>query len=305
MKDIDRAVDEWLSNHHAVVDRGSALALGMSRRQISEKVRTGAWIPVYPGVYRLAAVPLTSIVRHQAAVLLGGEGAVVSHESAAWLHGLRPFPPDEPTITVPRGRVIRVVGVRSVRSRHPASGFRKRGLVCTDIPRTTLDCAGVLDDQAIDDLIDTALARNRVRLESIAKIATTSELRCHPGRVRLRRRLAARGFTGSPTPSVLESRMARLLKRHRLPVAKPQLLAGPVGKYRLDYAYSAVRLVVEVDGQFEHGKIQRQRRDRRRDADLQAAGWTVLHYDWWEVTFEAERVAAEIAAHYRRLEQAA
>jgi hypothetical protein len=31
----------------------------------------------------------------------------------------------------------------------------------------------------------------------------------------------------------------------------------------------------------------------------------VLHYDWWEITYEADRVAREIADTYRRLLAAA
>ena len=42
-----------------------------------------------------------------------------------------------------------------------------------------------------------------------------------------------------------------------------------------------------------------------RDQRLRRAGRTVLRYDWWEVTYDAGRVAQEIAATYRELAAAA
>jgi very-short-patch-repair endonuclease len=114
-------------------------------------------------------------------------------------------------------------------------------------------------------------------------------------------RFKARGVTGSPHPSVLESRMARLLRRHRIPEPRAELWWGPDRNYRLDFAFPEVRLVIEVDGYAGHFAPEKQRYDRRRDQRLRRAGWTVLRYDWWEVTCDAARVAEEIAGIYRHL----
>ena len=103
---------------------------------------------------------------------------------------------------------------------------------------------------------------------------------------------------GSPHPSVLESRMARLFRLHRLPRPKAEVVWGPNRRYRLDFAYPHLRLAIEVDGWSAHFAPEQQRHDNRRGNALARAGWTVLHYDWWEVTYAAERVAAEIADTY-------
>jgi very-short-patch-repair endonuclease len=66
-------------------------------------------------------------------------------------------------------------------------------------------------------------------------------------------------------------------------------------------AFPELRLVIEVDGYAAHFAPERQRYDRQRDHRLRRAGWTVLRYDWWEITYDAARVAREIAETYRAL----
>jgi very-short-patch-repair endonuclease len=141
--------------------------------------------------------------------------------------------------------------------------------------------------------------------KALSAVASDRRLRYYPGRRALESRLAARGVLGSPNPSVLESRMARLFRAHHLPRPKAEVMWGPDRRYRLDFAYPHLRLAVEVDGWSVHFAPEQQRHDNRRANTLARAGWTVLHYDWWEVTYEAERVAAEIAVTYTRLAAAA
>ena len=95
--------------------------------------------------------------------------------------------------------------------------------------------------------------------------------------------------------------MARLFVRHGLPQPQAEVVWGPSRRYRLDFAYPSLRLAIEVDGWSAHFAPEQQRYDNRRANALTRAGWTVLHYDWWEVTDDAERVADEIATTYRQL----
>jgi very-short-patch-repair endonuclease len=182
----------------------------------------------------------------------------------------------------------------------------RRGLPCTDAIRTIVDCAAEATAEGVDDLVDRALAQKIVAHDRLVKAVTASaEFRHHRGRPLLIARFKGRGVTGSPHPSVLESRMGRLLRRHKLPEPRAELWWGDDRRYRLDFAFSRVRLVIEVDGYAAHFAPERQRNDRRRDRALIRAGWTVLRYDWWEVTYDAERVAQEIAETYWRLLAAA
>jgi hypothetical protein len=299
------------------------MALGLSSAQITARVRTGTWTVSYRGVYHLAGVPLTDLAVLRTAVLVGGPSAAVSHRSAAWLWGLGPsgteasvrvgmapreWAPDEmaePTITVRHNRIVRVGGIQVVRTRAPLQPVVRRGLPCTSLARTMADCAATMDAPDLDDLIDRALARRVVRLETLQRMTRDPALYRHRGRLLLSERMRARGMTVEPHPSVLESRMGRLLHRYRLPTPTAELAWGPNRRYRLDFAYRDIRLAIEVDGWTAHSTPERQRYDHRRSNALMRDGWTVLHYDWWEVSYEAERVAREIAETHRLLTAAA
>ena len=134
--------------------------------------------------------------------------------------------------------------------------------VCRAPRRSTIvDCAAVITVDAIDALVDTALARRVVDIEALAAVAADRRLLYYPGRRSLEMRLAARGILGSPHPSVLESRMARVFRLHRLPGPKAEVVWGPNRRYRLDFAYPHLRLAIEVDGWSAHFAPEQQRHD--------------------------------------------
>ena len=63
-----------------------------------------------------------------------------------------------------------------------------------------------------------------------------------------------------------------------------------IGKYRADFAFTDVRLVVECDGRPWHDP----QRDRRRDAVLRRKGWESLHFTGSEITHGAPACAAKV-----------
>jgi very-short-patch-repair endonuclease len=61
--------------------------------------------------------------------------------------------------------------------------------------------------------------------------------------------------------------------------AKPQTKLHVAGRwYRLDLAYEAERVAVEMDGSQYHSSEEQRERDRRRDAALATIGWLTLRY---------------------------
>ena len=301
MSSDDSAIIKWFRSHHGVISRQEALRLGLTAGQIGVRLRIGAWEQVARGVYRLAGSPPGALADLRAAVLANGPGAVASHQSAAWLWGIADEP-GSPSVTRAHSGRNGPVGSRASRSRIPARVSVRMGIPCTEPLRTILDCATRAGDAEIDDLIDRALARRVVRVAELAKAVTKNPTyRHHPGRTVLRARLERRGVTGGPAPSVLESRLARILANVRLPAPRAEVAWGPQRRYRLDFAYPAIRLAIEVDGRAAHFTPEQQRWDHRRSNELARAGWTVLHYNWWEVTFEPERVGREIVATYESL----
>jgi hypothetical protein len=147
--------------------------------------------------------------------------------------------------------------------------------------------------------VDRALARRLVTIPGLLAELNRVGRRGRRGAGALRRLLKCRGFIGVPAPSVLESKTRRLFDRYRLPVPHCELKTGEDGEYRLDFAYAALKLAIEVDGYVWHFSPEHTRRDNARRNALTLQGWTVLVYTWREVTTEPARVAAEIAAAHK------
>jgi very-short-patch-repair endonuclease len=53
-------------------------------------------------------------------------------------------------------------------------------------------------------------------------------------------------------------------------------------RYRLDFAWPILKVAVEADGYATHGGRRAFVRDRKRLADLAAAGWLVITITWDE-----------------------
>jgi very-short-patch-repair endonuclease len=100
MKDINSSLRRLFREQHGVVHRQQVLHLGMTARQIQNRLTTGEWQQVHRGVYRSSTAAPTFEQSLMAACLAAGPTAVASHESAAWLWQLLPKPPDRPTLTV-------------------------------------------------------------------------------------------------------------------------------------------------------------------------------------------------------------
>jgi very-short-patch-repair endonuclease len=93
--------------------------------------------------------------------------------------------------------------------------------------------------------------------------------------------LASRGHeTG------LERTMRLALEAAGIPF-QPQ---HPAGRHFIDFAIPEAMLAVEVDGTYWHTP----ERDARRDAALQALGWTVLHFSEDRVTGDVHGCIAEL-----------
>jgi len=71
-----------------VLTRADLLALGFSDRAVKHRVASGRLHPIAAGVYAVGRRELTPHGRWMAAVLACGDGAVLSHRSAAELWGI-------------------------------------------------------------------------------------------------------------------------------------------------------------------------------------------------------------------------
>jgi very-short-patch-repair endonuclease len=207
-----------------------------------------------------------------AAVLAYGEDAVLSHQSAAALWGIR-RPRNGPVeVTVPStaGKKTRA-GIALHRSTTliAQSCTRRLGIPVTTPARTLHDLRGPLSP---------AQLASAVREAEFLGLST------------------ADATPPEPTRTDLEDLFLALCRRHRLP--RPAVNVK-LDRYEVDFLWPAQRLVVEVDGWESHRTRSAFEEDRRRDARLAVLGYEVLRFTWRQVERDARGVAETIRALLR------
>lgn len=137
---------------------------GFSKALLSHHVKSGRFLRLRRGVYRLAHFPEMPHADLFIAWLAAGEKAVVSHESALLLYGLTDLLPTEIHLTVPRTASRRLPGVRfHTAYLSPEEVTTRQGLPVTTVPRTLVDVlrSGVAEEW-VRQAVQQALARGLV-----------------------------------------------------------------------------------------------------------------------------------------------
>jgi very-short-patch-repair endonuclease len=225
-----------------------------------------------------------------AAVLACGDGAVLSHHSAAALWELLKPIDGAIHVSVPTtsGRATRRgIHLHRCRSLSPSrepsptpsypdqEGGRGRRLLTTHrhrIPITTIQ--RTLDDLKTSSLLPPHLLRRAIR---------QAEHRGHH----------LVGIESDRTRSDLESAFLDLYRRHRIP---PPEVNVKLGRCEVDFLWREARLIVETDSYLYHRGSISFEDDYARDLDLRSAGYTVLRFNDVQIEEEPERVAALVAA---------
>ncbi|WP_040337363.1 hypothetical protein [Candidatus Blastococcus massiliensis] len=248
----------------------SAVAAGL----VTERQLEGAaWRRLVHGVYVHRDVPVTHLLRAEAA-LLRLPGAVVTGRSAAALWGVElAGPEDDVELTLPPGtHMVRVVGLHTRRAALPATDVRRRhGLLVSSPAATAIRLASVLSPDSAVAAVDQLIATGVVDLETVRRRAAVGH---GPGSARGRRVVAlADGLAESPQ----ETRVRLTIGRSRLPPPVAQFRVLHHGRFvaRVDFAWPDRKVALEYDGLW-HAEPGRFARDRRRLNALREAGWSVV-----------------------------
>ena len=231
-----------------------------------------------------------------AAVLSCGDGACLTHTSAAALWGF--------------GREWE--GGIEVAT-HSASPRNRPGVRCSRRP--ALSPASIAEHERIpatspvQTLVDLSVRLNRRPIERMISEAdrlgllTPPELRIalgdhagQPGVARLRHILDRRTFR--LTRSQLEQILLPMAAEVGLPMA---LTKHWVNGFEVDFYWPDLRLVVESDGLTYHRTPAQQAQDRRRDQAHTAAGFANLRFTDEQVRYEPDYVRRRLAETAERL----
>lgn len=280
-------------SQHGVVERSQLAQLGFTDRMISTRLRSGLWVRVHAGVYRLSAAPDTWRSRCMAACLALDGKAVVSHKAAGALWVLDGCAEGRVEVTAPGtgGREVKGVAVHRTRELPPVDRTELDGISVTRPARTLIDLAAVLDEAALEAALDSALREHLVTPAYVMRRLGALGTKGRQG-VAVLWQLVEERRRGRPADSRRENDVLRALVAAGLPKPVRQHAFDGV---RFDLAYPDQRIAVEFDSYRHHYGRQSWRRDTARHNGATAAGWLVFHLT------EGDGVEAVVQAYRARV----
>jgi predicted transcriptional regulator of viral defense system len=279
-----------------------ARAVGFGRATVGRRLRTGLWERMHPGVYVLAGTPPARSVDLWVAVLAAGVGALVSHESAALLHGATGLPSAPITLTAPHGAHHRLAGLRvhQIDDVHRRNRTRVDGLPVVTAARSIIDLASCLASERLGGVADDLVQRRATTWPAIGGAFGDVVRPGKPGMATLARLLDDRCGSDVPAQSTLEQALFTSLAAGGLPPPLRQMsIPGRVrspSQGLVDAAYPDAGIVIEADGRTYHMRLIDMRRDRERDAQVVKAGWVPLRFMYEQIVHDPGAVCADIAA---------
>jgi Transcriptional regulator, AbiEi antitoxin/Protein of unknown function (DUF559) len=295
-----------------VVTMAELAALGTSPGQVQRLVRRGVLLRLVRGGYAPAALAAAGsgdrawehAVLVAAVLAVTGPGAVVSHRSAALLHGFDLLgretgrtvtltrPPDSTSSRTGRP------GARLHAATLPAGHVVTRhGMPVTSAARTVIDLARTCPFLAGVVVADSALRAGQTTKPELQSVITAC---AHWRGIRTARQVAA--FSDARSESVLESISRVAFRAYGLPPPELQVWVGDETEMigRADFLWRACRTIAEADGALKYADPSRAMAQLERDASLRRAGFEVVHFTWRDITRTPGDVAASIRAAFQR-----
>jgi hypothetical protein len=287
--------------------RRDAVRSGWSDGELARLVRAGELARLRRGAYVSALLPPDAATRHRLLVRATMAGlrrsGVVSHQSAAVLHGLPLWDAALDRVHITRRPpawqdTSRVLRCHVARLRDDEVE-EVDGVPVTSPVRTALDLARSLPHEAAVVSLDAALRQGMLRADVLRN--RLFDLVGTPGS-----RAAARAveFADGRSESVGESRSRVLLHRWGLgPTSLQFEVRGPGGLLvaRTDFAWEEHGLIGEFDGRVTHGRLLRPGQqpgdavfeEKRREDAVRAEGWGVTRWVWADLA-AGHRLAARV-----------
>jgi hypothetical protein len=271
---------------------------GIPKSVRQRRVQSGAWLRPHKSVYALPSVVATYEQQLWVACLAVSPDAVVSHESAAEIHGVP---------NVVRGRLILTVAhsswhrkpgvfVHQLSDVLPEQRTEIRGLPVTTIPRTIVDLAAVVHPARLRHVVEDTKHARLTTYEAIGTCLASVARRGKPGVRSLTLALDTLAGGQAVSTSTLERRTIELISRYALPM--------PVDQYPfpgrqfvegcVDFAYPEAKLILETDGRRWHSRIREITRDRERDLEAARHGWQTLRFLYEHVVDDPANTAETI-----------
>lgn len=292
-REKEAEIADLATSQKGLVDRDQLLGIGFGGDAIDARIRAKRLHRMHRGVYAVGHRHINREGRLLAAVLSAGEGAVLSHRSAAVLWGLRTTTETEIDVIAPvHRRGDHVVRIHQNVLR-PDEITTRQGIPVTTPVRTIVDLAGCVEQRELERAIRQAvydhLTTTTVLAEAVEQYAGRRGVK------RLRAALVNLGEAPGFTRSKLEDRFIRFLRKHSLPMPELNFEIDIRGQtIEADCVWEAQRVIVEVDGRDAHDSTPAFESDRARDSALAAAGWQVVRATGRRMRFDGDALASEL-----------
>jgi very-short-patch-repair endonuclease len=283
-----RTVRAIASEQAGIVARAQLLAAGVSHSAVARAVRSGRLHRVYPGVYSAVALELlTEDGRIAAALLAAGEGALLSHGTAAWRWRIIPAPPSVIQLAVPRARTAPAgVALFHMARLRKDDVTINGGLPSTTPARTLLDLATRYNRHALLRALAEAEFHNDLRPADVERTLR----RGHPGSASLRAALHEHAPGHGEMKSQLERRFRKLLIKRGIELPERNQELGP---WTVDCLWPDRRVVVELDGR-QHERPHQADSDDDRDLWLRRHGYVTRRYGKRQIDERPDEVLADL-----------
>lgn len=271
---------------------------GVSTRNASHHASDGRLHRIHRGVYTVGHRAISRHTHLRAAVLACGEGAVVSHGTAAAFHGLWDKFPALIDVTVPVEAGRKIDGVRCRRCRYPEPEEVevRYGVAVTTVARTLVDLAGMVGMKTLRKTVGRAAIRKKLDLQAVDLAIHNAKRR--RGLKALELALVPYRTKDGKVPDVrsdFETLVLPELIEMGLPRPGCNVWLHIEGeRFLVDFLWEQERVIVETDGRETHETPIAFQSDRRRDQFLAGAGYRVLRITWEQIHGEREAVLRRV-----------
>ncbi len=272
-----------------LITYGQLLTCGQTESVVRTLVSKGILVRRRRGLYHCAGAETTPRTLLWFAVL--ATGGVVRGQAAAYVHRLDHDLPTEIGVYIPFGPSGACVpGVACARlNLAPSQHQIVEGLPVTSRVETVLDCIGELPLSQAVTLADRARTQGWIRSRDVQRRL----LEQRRGNRRLRQAWQVITLGGESTA---ERILLRLLREAGITGWQAGYQVHIDGRLvaRVDFAFPAIGLAIEVDGFAYHSSQGRFQHDRSRQNALVSLGWRVLRFTWYDLQEHPDQVLAQV-----------
>jgi very-short-patch-repair endonuclease len=265
---------EFSGDHGGRIGYAQLRHAGLTRGQIEVWIQNGGVIRTCPRVYAVGHLRTDLVARVWEAILYAGPGAYLTGTSGAYQRGLINYPPRAVQVATPR-RCKSQPGIVVLSSR-PEARELIDGVPVAPLCELMLDLAAEGNYNRVRKALATLDFNRELDIAALLAVCVKGRNGSRLLRRALQNLLPQLAYINSP----LELAFLLLLEAKLLPLPKFNVRLHGI---LVDVYWKELGLVLELDGEGNHGTARQKRRDANYMEILRGHGLTVERFDWWDV----------------------